>query len=103
MDVNSAPPPHQKTREEMLAWIELGTAFVSLRIVLFSLFQALRRDVNSAPPPHQKTREEMLAWIELGTDFVSLGIVLFSLFQALRSCSSNNNDAPPEVDGGAPV
>ncbi len=45
----------------------------------------------------------MLARSELGTDFVSLGIVLFSLFQALRSCSSNNNDAPPEVDGGAPV
>uniref|UniRef100_A0A2N9GSP0 Uncharacterized protein n=1 Tax=Fagus sylvatica TaxID=28930 RepID=A0A2N9GSP0_FAGSY len=58
-------------------------------------------DVNSVPPPHQKT-EEMLAWIELVTAFVGLGIVLFSLFQALRSCSSNNNDAPPEVDGGAP-
>jgi hypothetical protein len=45
----------------------------------------------------------MLAWIELVTAFVGLGIVLFSLFQALRRCSSNNNDAPPEVDGGALV
>ena len=57
------------SREDMLAWIELGTAFVILGIALISLYQALRRcrsNNNGAPPETELQPENMIADFENG-------------------------------------
>ena len=55
----------------MLAWIEFGTAFVILGIVLISLYQALRRcrsNNNDAPPEMEPQAANMVPDFEGGAD-----------------------------------